>query len=254
MNIPEEYLTGWFPNANRCIYAESSPDAYNRRGAGIVVSKLRSVLRQKGSAVFVPSAGKSPRGIYAVLRRDYLHAVDWSRVTVVQMDEYWKIPDTDPSSFAYFLRKELVDPLGIGTFIHFFDDTGNPVRDLSSYEAAVTDLGGIDLVLHGIGGNGHIGFNEPGTSWTSETRKVVLAPSTVAANFAEGETRYAEGVTLGLRMLTGARHVLLAVCGENKRAIIRLLLTHEPTADIPASSISENPVVDCVIDGASVLA
>ena len=211
-------------------------EALNQAAARWIVDTLSERLEEAGHACLVPSAGRTPLATYAVLRDRYRDAIDWRRVHLVQMDEYKGLPTDDPRSFADYLRCHLVEPLGIGAFTHFNDADGRLLRSPADYER---DLPPIDLVVHGIGRNGHIGFNEPGAAFTSATREVRLSPSTLGANFTVDADRQAcaTGVTLGLRCLLAARQSLLLAWGVEKADALRRALCDAPSPRCPASGL-----------------
>jgi glucosamine-6-phosphate deaminase len=164
------------------------------------------------------------------LRQRYAAALDWGRVHIVQMDEYAGLGMGDPRSLAHCIFGELVAPLRAGGFSHFNDAAGRLIRPLAQYEAA---LERIDLVVHGIGRNGHIGFNEPGSAVDSGCRVVRLAGSTLRANRVDAR----DGVTLGLKSLLAARATLLLATGHEKAAALGRALSGPPSDRCPASRL-----------------
>jgi 6-phosphogluconolactonase/glucosamine-6-phosphate isomerase/deaminase len=220
------------------------------RAAALIASTLNQAIHERGLAVFVPSAGRTATPAYKILREVYKHAVDWRRVHIVQMDEYAGLGTSDPLSFAFYLSREFVMPLRAGIFTHFNDECGALMRPLDAYESA---FGGVDLVVHGIGRNGHIGFNEPGSPADSDCRQVVLARSTLCANF-PGETerrRFRNGLTLGLRQLRAARNSLLLATGVEKAAAIERACRAPASIQCPASILRTCTNVTVLADPAA---
>lgn len=183
--------------------------------------------------MFLPSAGRTPLGTYAALRAAHRRGLDWSRVVCAQMDEYEGVGDRDPRGFAAALRRELVEPLGIGRFLRFHDAEGGLRRPLRAYERAVRTLGGVDVAVQGIGRNGHVAFNEPGDAGAEETRRVRLARSTCAAN----GVLFTHGVTLGLGLLGEARETLVLMTGTAKRKAAEAVLFRPGGAANPAAAL-----------------
>lgn len=215
-----------------------------KTAAARVVASLGAALARKGRAVLVPSAGRTPRATYALLRAAHRHGLDWSRVVCVQMDEYEGVGDRDPCGFAAELRRELVEPLGIGRFLRFHDGDGGLRRPLDAYERAVRALGGVDCALHGVGRNGHVAFNEPGDARADTTRRVLLARATRVAN----GVLFTRGVTLGLDVLAGAREALVLMTGAAKRdAAASVLFRPEGVAN-PAAAIRRCGRVTVLLD------
>jgi glucosamine-6-phosphate deaminase len=226
-------------------------ETLSRTGATWIAQALRSVLSTSRNAVWVPSAGATPLRTYELLVADFGDYIDWSRVTVVQMDEYFGIGCADPLSLSSYIAERVVRPLGIERFVHFFDSSGNLKLGVTEYALQLEGLGGIDVAVHGIGRNGHIGFNEPGSSWNSVTRVIELQASTLDANFGDdssSRTRYRRGVTLGLAELKAARASLLLISGRGKTDVVNRLLRGKVGTELPASSLSLCKQVTIVCD------
>lgn len=222
------------------------------RAAALIATILAQTIRERGSAVFVPSAGRTPTAAYRILSAAYRDMLDWHRVQIVQMDEYCGIGAQDPRSFAYYLLHELVAPLRPGRFIHFNGDAGKLIHSLDVYERQHER---IDLVVHGIGRNGHVGFNEPGSSPDSGCRRVALAQSTLHANFSgEAERqRFRHGVTLGMATLRGARNSLILATGHEKADAVRRMCYATPSTRCPASLLRGYGKVAVLLDHAAAL-
>lgn len=209
----------WFQRPPNCVrIVDSGQLALSL--ASQVVDLLREVLSRNPYAIITTSAGRTLRPTYAVLRDSFAAALDWTRVVCVQMDEYEGMGSADPRSTASELLREFVGPLGIKRFIRFYDDTGTASCSLDQFEQQVSALGGIDCAIHGVGRNGHIGFNEPGTSEELSTRAVALAESTRIAN----GVAFQRGVTLGLGILRAARVSLVVLRGIEKCGAAEALL------------------------------
>ncbi len=197
--------------------------------ANLVAARLGETLRQRPAATFIGSAGRTPTGIYAHLRTALGSALDWSRVTVVQMDDYL-LPPTAPGSLAAELAAELVHPLRIGRFITFNDESGRPARPVTEHDQLAR---GADLILHGIGRNGHLGFNEPPSLPDSASGVRTLVSATTQDNGVD----HAQGVTLGLDCLLSAHCSIVVAKGAAKAAAVAGMLAPEPDPACPASWI-----------------
>jgi glucosamine-6-phosphate deaminase len=220
------------------------------RAAALIASTLNRAIRDRGQAVFVPSAGRTATPAYKILRDVHRHAVDWQRVHIVQMDEYAGLGANDPLSFALYLSREFVTPLRAGYFTHFNDDNGALIRPVHRYESA---FGTIDLVVHGIGRNGHLGFNEPGTPLDSDCRQVVLTRSTLCANFSDeaNRRRRRNGLTLGLKQLRAARNSLLLATGIEKAGALERACRAPASVQCPASILRSCANVTALADYAA---
>lgn len=188
-----------------------------------VVDGLRATLARQPRAVWLATAGRTPVPTYRHLVRRHRQALDWGRVVVLQMDDCPSLPPE--LSFAAQLRRELVEPLGARA--HLMRGPQGEF-DPSAYLAALPE---IDVALHGIGRNGHVGFNEPGSD-IAEWGEVRLARTTCEDM---GVDMAATGFTLGLGRLARARRSLLVATGPSKRLAISRLL--DTDAHCPASRL-----------------
>ena len=182
--------------------------------------------------------------MYALLRDCCKQAVEWDRVICVQMDEYADVGSDDERSTASDLLRELVVPLGIGRFIKFYDTDGSPHCSLEQYETRIRDLGNLDCAIHGVGRNGHIGFNEPGAQPHCRTRVALLDASTQAAN----NVGFKRGVTLGLDTLGRARVSILVLRGIEKRSAAELVLYGPDQPSNPSAYLRRSGSVSVYLD------
>lgn len=225
----------------------SSPDELSKTAAEVVINYLSSVLDKKNHVVLIPSAGGTPLALYQLLASRYRHAIPWNRVIVIQMDDYATFDPNHPQSLAWFLKTELIGPLGIRD-VHFLYDYRN---SLATYEQVIADAGGVDLFIHGIGENGHLGFNEPGSSFDSGIRTVTLSESTRQANgrfFRALEEVPTHGLTLGLKTIYSARMNLVLAFGNRKRTAITRMLFEPASIDLPASCLQNHPNTLVLVD------
>lgn len=218
--------------------------------AKLIIKAFSRILARKERILFIPSSGRTPIKTYALLAARYKTAIDWRRVTIVQMDEYWTHGLDEDAYFYSFLQKHLVAPLDIGEFISMRKEDGTGISCPEYYHDKISELGPIDFALHGIGRNGHIGFNEPGTKANSETRLVELARVTLEDNFANTDTANIPhyGVTLGLKILRAVRHTLLIASGKHKATAIQKLLNKDPVLETPACALWESSDFGVIVD------
>ena len=205
-----------------------------------IVEILARNLGRKRRVTFVPTAGRTPIETYRALRDRSCGVVDWRRVRLVQLDEYLGLAPDDPKSLASLLTTELVRPLGLDDVVYFNDASGRLRVDPADYER---NLGTIDLVVHGVGRNGHIGFNEPLSDRDSPSRIVRLAGSTLRANFSApaDRHRYRFGVTLGLTCLRRAEHSLVILTGSHKAHALHAMVERPRSVRCPASALTGLP-------------
>ncbi|ODT50950.1 MAG: glucosamine-6-phosphate isomerase [Devosia sp. 63-57] len=180
----------------------------------------------------------------------------FARTESFNLDEYIGLPPGHPASFAAYMQQHLfsqVDlPEGRG---HLPGVLGDVAAACTDYEVAITAGGGIDLQLLGIGRNGHIGFNEPGSAFDSRTREVALTPSTREANqrdFPPGESVPPSAVTMGIGTILEARQIVLVAIGASKVEALDAAFRQAPSPDCPASALQAHPNVIVFADQAAI--
>ena len=204
----------------------------------------------EGAKVFGLATGSSPIGLYELLRNSDL---DFSDRISVNLDEYVGLAPTDEHSYAYFMYEYLFNAK---PFKHSYlpDGIAKDVdAEVERYERVLQE-NPVDLQLLGIGSNGHIGFNEPGTPFTQRTHKVNLTESTIEANkrFFEKEEdvpRYA--YSMGLQSIMDAKEIVLIAFGPKKIHAIKGLVEGPITEEVPASILQKHPKVTVICDEAA---
>lgn len=204
------------------------------------------------------ATGGTPVGTYQKLIEDHQkNGTSYQKVTTFNLDEYIGLTKENKNSYHYFMNEHLFNHIDINkkrTFIPRGD-----VEDLQKeclyYEELIAKHGGIDLQVLGIGSNGHIGFNEPGTSFESKTHIVKLTPSTIQANarFFKRENEVpTKAITMGMATIMKSKEILLLISGEAKREALFKLLNRDVNADFPASILKNHPSVTIIADEAAV--
>ena len=176
--------------------------------------------------------------------------ISFRRVTTFNLDEYYGLPAEHPESYHAFMKRYLFSKVDIpAAQSHLMDGCAkDPAEECRRYDAAITAAGGLDLQVLGIGFDGHIGFNEPSDSFAVDCHLVQLDPSTLAANarFFGGDPAKvpASALTMGLRCIMGARHILLLCNGPEKHAILKQAIGGPVRPEVPASILQLHPNVD----------
>jgi glucosamine-6-phosphate deaminase len=224
-------------------------------GARLVADAIAELVRRRPSAVLGLATGSSPEPVYDELaRRHAAGAIDLSQVSVFLLDEYLGLPADDPASYRHVIERQVVAPLGIAPDrVHGLDPaTDDPPRACADYESAIADHGGVDLQLLGIGTDGHIGFNEPGSSLGSRTRIKTLTDQTRADNarFFGGEVDAVPRhvLTQGIGTIREARHLLLLAWGDAKADAIGRCVEGPIAASVPATALQLHPHATVVLD------
>ncbi len=219
--------------------------------ANAVAEALAGRIAARPDLVLCLPTGSTPRPVYDRLADALARAAtSLAGVRIVLLDEYLGLPVGHPIRCDVQLRQRL--PERSAEFVTFDVDGPDPATACAAYDAAIGDRGGLDLVVLGLGTNGHIGMNEPGTRPDAPTRVIELAPSTMAAARAYGaDPPPTHGVTLGLAGILAAREVWLLVSGARKAAILREMLEGPVTTDVPASLLRGHPGLRIIADDAS---
>ena len=197
--------------------------------------------------------GETPAPLYAALVEQFPPGL-WSRATVVLLDEYLGLGADDPAAGGPRLRRELIDHVSPGRFVSVDIAGTDPDAAARALDEAAAE--GLDLVLLGLGINGHIGLNEPGSTAESPTRVVDLAArSREVATARYGASVAPErGITLGLARLLEAGELWLLVTGGRKAEILRAALEGPETPDVPASYLRRHPRFRVIADEAAAAA
>lgn len=222
--------------------------------AQAVAHRVAGSIRATPSVVLGLAAGHTFIPVYEALRR--LHhdsVVSFRSVRTFNLDEYVGLDGTAPGSFRRFIHDRLIDGCDFTPSSIAAPDGCAPDLDAECrrYDAAVSEAGGIDLLLLGIGRNGHVGFNEPGPRPIAECHTVVLLDPTRRANAGDfGGISHVprEAITLGMSAILQARAIILAATGADKASAIAAAVHGPITPWLPASLLQAHPAVDVYLD------
>ena len=215
---------------------------------------LEETVRANPCCTLGLATGSSPVGMYRELsRRCREEGLDFSRVHSVNLDEYVGLAPTHEQSYRYFMEHNLFYGINIKKEnTHVPNGLAKDVEiEGKEYDAAIAAAGGVDLQLLGIGGNGHIGFNEPTNRFIMGTHKVDLTHETIQANsrfFAKIEDVPTQAVTMGIGTIFNARSVLLVANGKAKANAIKAMLEGDVDPSCPASILKLHNKVYVVVD------
>jgi glucosamine-6-phosphate deaminase len=225
--------------------------------AEYVSATLINKIKSKPGVVLGAATGGTMEPIYArFVEQARQQQVDVSRLTSFNLDEYVGLGVDHPKSYAAYMRQHLFDHLGFDESRHYLPD--GQAKDLEEhcleYSVKVQQHGGIDLQLLGVGGNGHIGFNEPGTAFDSRCHVVQLSERTRIDNsrfFAENAIVPASAITMGMQDIMDAREILLIATGESKAPILAEYHQNGVTEAIPLTILKRHPRAKIVLDEAA---
>ena len=218
----------------------------SRRGARFLLDAVKA----NPYAVLGLATGTTPLGLYAHLIADHeLYGTSYAHVRTVNLDEYKGLPKAHEQSYAYFMRKNLFDGLDIDPANTNIENgmAEDEEKECARYDALLEQLPR-DLQLLGLGSNGHIAFNEPGTPFGSGTHVVSLAESTVKDNarlFDDISEVPRKAFTMGIRQIMQAKKILILASGANKADAVYKMVKGEVTEQVPASVLQLHP--DCVL-------
>ena len=227
-------------------------DDVAKKAAAIFAKQLKA----KPDSVFGFATGSTPEKTYAELAR--LHkeeGLDFSKVRTFNLDEYWGLDGDHNQSYRYFMNDRLFKHINIkpwNTFV--LDGTAvNPMLECKAFETKILAVGGVDIWLLGIGNNGHIAFNEPGSSVDSRTRLVSLTQSTIDAN---SDGRFFKNpadvprcaLSAGIGTIREARKIVLLATGSKKADAVAAALEGPFSPDCPASLLQDHKDCTFILD------
>lgn len=217
---------------------------------------MLEVVKQNPKAVLGLATGTTPLGLYAKMIADHKeHGTDYSQIRTVNLDEYKGLPKTHEQSYAYFMKKNLFEGLGIPVENTNIEDgmARDEKAECLRYDALLEELPR-DIQLLGLGSNGHIAFNEPCTPFGSGTHVVTLAESTVKDNarlFEDIAEVPRKAFTMGIKQIMQAKKVLIVASGANKADAVYKMVRGEVTEQVPASVLQLHPDCTLVADEAA---
>lgn len=233
------------------LIIEQTLEAWAEAAARVVADQLK----RKPESVLGLATGDTTAHLHdALVRLAQNGDVDFSQAATFQVDEYAGLARENPASCYARMDEQLFKHVPLRReHIHFPEAQWDSLSAACDrYEALIQQYGGIDLQVLGIGHNGHIGFNEPGTPFESRTHVAAIAPHTVNAKaglFGSANNVPRWGITLGIGTIMEARAIVLMANGSAKAEIMRRALQGPVTPEVPASVLQRHPNVWVVVDG-----
>ncbi len=219
--------------------------------------RVIAALRQKPGLVLGLATGSSPVGLYRRLAEAHHNdGLDFSQVVSFNLDEYVGLAPEHEQSYRRFMNENLFDHVNIRSEnTHVPDGLARPLLEhCRDYERMIREAGGIDLQVLGVGRDGHVAFNEPGTSLGSRTHVTALTRETIEDNsrFFEGPDEVPRfAVTMGIGTILEARTCLLLAVGEDKADAVRAAIEGPVTSMVTASALQLHPDTVAVVDEAA---
>ena len=218
--------------------------------------EMLAVIRSTPKAVLGLATGTTPLGLYARLIEDHkINGTDYRHIRTVNLDEYKGLPASHEQSYAYFMRHNLFEGLGIAPEKTNIENgmAEDEAGECARYDALL-DAMPRDIQLLGLGSNGHIAFNEPKTPFGSGTHVVSLAESTIKDNarlFASQDEVPRKAFTMGIRHIMQAKRILILASGANKAEAVFRMAKGPVTEDVPASVLQLHPDCTLIVDEAA---
>ena len=222
--------------------------------AGEAARALISILNAKPDLTLCLPTGRSPLGVYRELVAAHrVGKVSFRETTLFNLDEYVGLSGNDPGSFSAYMKAHFIDHIDV-LFTRWHIPDGR-VEDLHEearrYDRLIAGKGGFDCVLLGVGANGHIGFNEPGSPLNSRSRVVDIAPETLTANAADlpaGPDRPTRGITIGIADILEARQIILIASGTAKAEAVKQLFGDGSAENWPVAALRDHPDITVLLD------
>jgi glucosamine-6-phosphate deaminase len=208
---------------------------------------VAEVVNHKPNAVLGFATGSSPVGLYKeLIRMHQEEGLDFSKVTTFNLDEYVGLPGDHPQSYRFFMNDNLFNHINVPVQnTHVPSGTSaNHAAFCTWYENRIRECGGIDLQVLGIGSDGHVAFNEPGSSLGSRTRRVTLTEQTLDDNarfFDKKSDVPRHAISMGVGTIMDARKLVMVVNGKNKAPALAAAVEGPVTSMITASALQMHP-------------
>lgn len=220
------------------------------RGAELIAEQVM----KKPDCTLGLATGSTPVGVYEKLVEMFDEGrIDFERVTTFNLDEYYPISQKDPQSYYRFMQENLFSKVNVpAENINIPNgEAKDPDEECKRYDKKLSDNGGVDLQLLGIGINGHIGFNEPNEALCTTTHCTNLTESTIQANsrfFESAELVPTKALTMGIGSILSAKTIVIMANGKNKHEAVSALMSSDITTEIPATILKVHPDVVLICD------
>ena len=244
--------------ANKEIKIKIYPDSRNASKifAELLVNEINKILYKKKYCLISMPTGNTPIGLFYELIELYKKKkISFKNIFFFNLDEFYPISKNDTHSYNYYLFKKLFNHIDIPKKnINMLNGDINEKdipRHCLSFEDKIEKLGGLDIQILGIGQNGHIGFNEPGSLIDTKTRKVKISDhslSIISNEFNNKNKVPREALTMGIKTILSCNKIFLLAWGNNKSTIIEKTIKNKITKNIPATYLKKHKDVTFILD------
>ncbi len=233
------------------IIIEKDFEKMSKRGAAIITE----IIKKQPETVLGLATGSTPMGLYKELVKTYKEdGLSFSEVVTFNLDEYLGLHKTDKDSYYYYMYENLFNHINIKPENIFIPDgtVEDVEKSCSEYEAKIKNAGGINLQVLGVGTNGHVGFNEPGSQQDSRTREIALTPRTIKDNsrFFNNSVDNVpkKAITMGMGTILEVGKIILLACGAHKANAVFKTIEEPMTSDIPSSLMMHHKDLTIILD------
>ena len=234
------------------IHVFNSKDLVNQT----VSDHIIKFVRENKQGVLGLATGSTPIGVYEALIKDHkANGTDYSQIRTVNLDEYVNLDKNHPESYYSFMHRNLFNEINVNKDnINLPDGNNKDLIEASKAYDLVLEQNQPDIQILGIGANGHIGFNEPGTPFDSTTHIVYLQEQTRKDNarfFNSIDEVPTQAITMGIKSIMQAKRIILIAFGENKAEAVYQMIKGKVTINLPASILQNHPNVEVYLDEAA---
>lgn len=219
----------------------------------ISAEKMVECVRNKADSLICVATGSSPTRAYEIfidiINREQINI---EKLRILKLDEWWKVDATDPCTCEHFIQTRIIKPLNIApqNYIGFDSNTEDPKAECNRIAEALLEHGPIDLCILGIGKNGHLGLNEPGTYFEPFSHVAHLDEKTKTHDMlTKTKAAINNGMTIGMADILASRKVLFIAAGDEKKDSFKGFLKGQVRTDLPASILWLHSNVVCVYEG-----
>ena len=221
--------------------------------SGFAAGDIANSIRNKPSLVLCLASGDTPKlTVDLLVKKLKEEKIDHSKITFIGLDEWVGLPPTNTGSCKYFFQNNLIGPLGLKPSQYFLFDAlaADLTNECVKMDQFIKEKKGIDIMLVGIGMNGHIGFNEPGASFNNLSHVIELDEITksVGQKYFKEKMELGKGITLGFKHLLDSRKVFLMANGTKKAEVIKKTVEGPVTEDFPASIMQKHDNGFVIVD------
>ncbi|MFB9777183.1 glucosamine-6-phosphate deaminase [Brevibacterium otitidis] len=235
----------------RIVTGDEIPDLISQ-----AADQVEQLVRANPQAVIGIATGSSPEPLYVELTRRAQAGLDLSQLRITCLDEYIGLPAEHVQSYRHYITEQILTPWNIDPAHAVLPegDAADPDAAAAAFEEGIGGLGGIDLQILGIGPNGHIAFNEPGSPFDSRTRVVDLTADTREANsrfFDSIDEVPRQALTQGIGTILESRSAIMLAFGEAKAEAVAAMIDGPVDENVPASALQRHPALEVFLDAAA---